>query len=128
MSEGNPSNAQAQAAAMVHDILVGEALAHSGLAVLVADDEMRFLTASEGACDLLGYTLPELLELTVPEIVVEPDAQERYDSMIETREQEGTITLRRKDGSTVKAAYEARQTRVSHLEYFVSILRPLDRA
>jgi PAS domain S-box-containing protein len=122
MSDLSP---QAQADAMIQDLLVGEAVAHSGLAVLVADDEMQFLAASESACDLLGYSRAELLALRVPDIVVEGDASDRYRALVEAHSQEGAITLRRKDGSTVMASYEARQTQVSQLEYFVSILRPL---
>jgi PAS domain S-box-containing protein len=118
-------DSRAQADAIIQDLLVGEAVAHSGLAVLVADDEMQFLAASESACDLLGYSRTELLALRVPDIVVEGDASDRYQALIKARTQEGAITLRRKDGSTVMARYDARRTRVSQLEYYVSILRPL---
>jgi hypothetical protein len=37
--------------------------------ILVADDQMRLADASDIACDWLGYDRPELLTLSVPDIV-----------------------------------------------------------
>jgi PAS domain S-box-containing protein len=111
---------------MIQTFLVGEAVARGGFIVLVADDEMRFLAVSDGACETLGYTRTELLQLSVPDIVADADAAERYEHMVRTRDQRGRITLVRKDGAHVEGTYEARETRVSGMQYFVSIVRPLD--
>lgn len=109
----------------VRSALIGEALERAGYVVLVADETMQFLTASDGACSLLGYTREELARMRVPQIVFEPDAPERYAEMIEAQEQVGQVTLVCKAGSRVAAAYKAAETRVGELTYYVSVLRPL---
>jgi PAS domain S-box-containing protein len=93
--------------------------------VLVADAQMRFLAASEGACRLLGYSLSELLAMRVPEIVVEPDAADRYRRMVENRRQDGVITLICKSGRRVEALYDAGEAQLGGLTYYVSRLTPV---
>lgn len=109
----------------VRSALIGEALERAGYIVLVADDTMQFLTASDGACDLLGYTRDELSRMRVPQIVQEPDASERFAQMVAQRDQYGQVTLVRKDGERIPAAYKAAETKVGELTYYVSVLRPL---
>jgi len=106
-------------------MIVGEAVASGGYVVLVADAEMRFIAASDGACALLGYTREELVELTVPDIVIERrQAESLYAEFIREGMQRGEITLRRKDGSAVDATYEASETLVAGLALYVSVLLP----
>jgi PAS domain S-box-containing protein len=127
MSKPSAASNEATADQLMQKVLIGDAVYHSGLVVLIADDEMRFLAATDSACHLLGYSRAELLEKQVSDVVVDQEAAAtRFEAMIHARRQEGTTTLRRKDGSTVTADYEARQTQVSGLEYYMSILRPLE--
>jgi PAS domain S-box-containing protein len=109
----------------VRSALIGEALERAGYIVLVADDTMQFLTASDGACEVLGYTRDELVRMRVPQIVQEPDAPERFTQMIEEHDQVGQVTLVRKDGERIPAAYNAAETKVGELTYYVSVLRVL---
>ena len=109
----------------VRSALIGEALERAGYVVLVADDTMQFLTASDGACKVLGYTREELSRMRVPQVVQEADASQLYARMIEEREQVGQVTLVCKDGTRVQAAYKAAETKVGELTYYVSVLRPL---
>lgn len=111
-----------QADALVQGILVGEAVANAGYIVLVADEDMRYLAASDAACELLGYSREELLALTIPDLVVETNASELYDEFIRDHGQRGKITLRCKDGRFLEAHYDARQTEVAGLPYFVSVM------
>lgn len=105
--------------------LVGEAVASGGYVVLVADAEMRFVAASDGACALLGYTREELVQLTVPDIVVERrEAESLYAKFVREGLQRGEITLRRKRGELVKAIYEASETVVGGMQCYVSVLIP----
>ncbi len=53
---------------------MGEAVANAGYVVLVADENMRYLAASDAACELLGYGREELIGLSVPDLVVESNA------------------------------------------------------
>ena len=109
----------------VRSALIGEALERAGYVVLVADETMQFLTASDGACALLGYTRVELARMRVPQIVQEPEAPEMYARMVDEREQHGQVTLVTKNGDRIPAAYKAAETKVGELTYFVSVLRPL---
>jgi PAS domain S-box-containing protein len=111
--------------AQVQEFLLGEAVANAGYAVLVADDEMRYLAASDAACELLGYSRDELLQMHVPDVVEESDAADRYREMTQSGRQRGRITLVRKDGSRVDAHYEAYETRIAHMPYYVSLLTAL---
>mgnify|MGYP003694187963 CR=1 FL=1 len=45
------------------------------MAVFVAGDDGRYLAANAYACELLGYTRSELLDLRVRDVAVDPDAQ-----------------------------------------------------
>jgi PAS domain S-box-containing protein len=115
-----------QADALIQGVLVGEAVANAGYIVLVADENMRYLAASEAACELLGYSRGELLGLSVPDVVVETNASELYDEFIRDHRQRGKITLRCKDGRSLNAHYDARQTEVGGLPYYVSVISPID--
>jgi len=111
---------------LVQQVLVGEAVAHGGYVVLVADENMKYLAASDAACELLGYSREELLDLSVPDVVVETNAKRLYAQFKRSRRQRGTITLRRKDGESVSASYDARETEIGGLPYYVSVISPLD--
>lgn len=74
----------------------------------------------------------------VPDIVEETDAGDRFHEMTATGRQRGRITLVRKDGRRIEARYEAYETRVARLPYYLSVLshqnplkrparRPIDR-
>jgi PAS domain S-box-containing protein len=111
---------------LLQRLLLGEAIDAAGFPVLVADDAARYLEASSGACDLLGYTREEILALRVTDVVVERDAPQLYEEMVAVGHQEGAVTLRTRNGDHVTVAYEARTTLISGLRYYVSILRPVD--
>jgi PAS domain S-box-containing protein len=112
------------ARALLQKYLVGEALAEAPFVVLVADDEMRLTAASDAACELLGWEREELLRLRVTDIVVEQEAATLYSDFVAAGVQRGRITLRCKDGELVEASYEAHETRMSGLPYYVSVLFP----
>ena len=98
-------------------------MASGGYVVLVADEQMNFVAASDGACALLGYTRDELVELMVPDIVVERhEAVELYEEFVRDGMQRGEITLRRKDGVRIDATYEASATTVAGRDCYVSVL------
>lgn len=124
MGTKGPHEPPAHGQQLIQDQLLGEAVAHGGYVVLVADERMRYLAASDAACDLLGYSRDELLRLTVPDLVVETEAAAMYDEFVRTGAQRGRITLRRKDGRHVAATYEARETSIGGLTYYVSMLSP----
>jgi two-component system sensor histidine kinase/response regulator len=108
---------------LVQQLIIGEAVASGGYVVLVADEQMRFVATSDGACALLGYTREEVAELTIPDIVVDrQEAESLYSEFLRDGMQRGEITLRRKDGMRVSATYEASATTVAGRTYYVSVL------
>ena len=120
-----PEQRNVHSEALIQEALVGEAVINGGYVVLVADEDMRYLAASDAACELLGYSRQELLDLTVPDVVVDAHAERLYDEFKRERKQRGTITLRRKDGTSVEADYDARETNVAGSLYYVSVISPL---
>jgi PAS domain S-box-containing protein len=112
--------------ALIQGVLVGEAVANAGYIVLVADENMRYLAASDAACEMLGYSREELLGLTVLDLVVDTNASQLYDEFIRDHRQRGKITLRCKDGRSLDAYYDARQTEVGGLPYYVSVISPVE--
>jgi PAS domain S-box-containing protein len=80
-------------------------------AVLVADDDGKFVMANQAASSLTGYSPSELLRLSVWQIT--PDVHEReaetlWRAFRQHSEQSGSYRLLLKDGRTLIAEYAAR--------------------
>ena len=84
---------------LVQSVLLGEAVEHAPVAILVADDEMRYVAANATACELLGYPREELLQLRVPDVAQYPEAEGEFEAMIATGELVGRTAVRGKDGA-----------------------------
>lgn len=82
---------------------------------------MRYLAVNQLACDALGYTREELLELRVPDVAVAPEATDLYEQMLRHASQAGRTALRRKDGSLVQFNYWAQQTTAARMTFWVSV-------
>ena len=106
---------------LVQSVLLGDAVEHAPVAILVADDEMRYVAANQYACELLGYTREELLQMRVTDVVRYPNAAAEYDAMLARGELTGTAVLTRKDGSEVTFHYRASKTRIAKLQFFVAV-------
>jgi PAS domain S-box-containing protein len=111
---------------LVQKSLVGEALEHGPVAVFVADDDGRYLAVNAYACDLLGYTRSQLLDLRVPDVAVDPDAQANYAAMKRTGSHTGTTRLRHSDGSEIEMHFRASQTTVGGMLVYIGTCWPAD--
>lgn len=83
---------------------------HSNDAILLADDQGRYIDANPAACRLLGYSRAELLALDVPAVFSSGDrswAEAAWREFIQRGRQAGECTLVRRDGSSVRADYSA---------------------
>jgi PAS domain S-box-containing protein len=109
---------------LVQSILLGDAVENAPVAILVADDEMRYVAANQYACELLGYTREELLEKRVTDVARYPEAPEEFGEMVAKGELEGVSTVVRRDGSELKLRYRARETTIAGLAYYVSVAWP----
>ena len=106
---------------LVQASLVGEAIDEGPVLVLVADEMMRYVAANQYAADVLGYTRAELLKLRVTDVAPQAETEERFADFVAHRRGEGTTVIIRKDGTPVKIAYRARETRVAGMTLYVSV-------
>jgi PAS domain S-box-containing protein len=114
----------ADALDLIQTTLLGEAADHAPIAIFVADEDMRYLAVNRRACDLLGYTRMELLEMHVSDVSPMPLASQLFDRLVRRGSQSGTVALRRRDGSELVASYEARETTMAGMRVFVSFVQP----
>ena len=118
------------AGAVTHELvqksLVGEALEHGPVAVFVADDDGRYLAANAYACELLGYTRSELLDLRVADVAVDLDAQASFAAMRRSGSQTGSTRLRHSDGTEIKVYFRASQTTVGGMRVYIGTCWPAD--
>jgi len=122
-----PESVEADARALIHSALVGEALEHGPVAVFVFDDEGRYLTVNQFACELLGYERVELLSRCVGELSALPQtaAIEAYLLAVKTGVESSTA-VRHADGSVLDLRFRASATRVAGMPVFVGIAWPAD--
>jgi PAS domain S-box-containing protein len=109
---------------LVQTVLLGEAVEHAPVAVLVADDEMRYVAANATASELLGYAREELLCLRVTDVARYPEAEGEFEAMMEQGEAMGRTTVLCKDGSKRNLRYRSSETRIGGLMYYVAVLWP----
>jgi PAS domain S-box-containing protein len=101
--------------------LLGEAVENGPVAVFVADENQRYVAVSRAACELLGYTREELLDLRVTDVARYDEAEVEYHEMRAAGAAVGTTVLTRKDGSTVEFTYVAGETRVAGMNVYISV-------
>ncbi|MES2568830.1 MAG: response regulator [Verrucomicrobiota bacterium] len=96
---------------------------HSLDAILFASDSGRYIDANPAACDLLGYTLEELLGMSVSDLVAGSASTEQWNGFLSMNKQRGECQLRCKNGSRVDVEFGA----VTHIEpgVHLSILRDI---
>jgi PAS domain S-box-containing protein len=109
---------------LMQTVLLGEAVEHAPVAILVADEEMRYVAANATACELLGYTRDELLRLRVPDVASYPEAEGEFEAMIAAGELVGRTTVLCKDGSRRNLRHRSSETTIAGLAYYVAILWP----
>jgi PAS domain S-box-containing protein len=78
-------------------------------AIVIADDEGRFLDVNPPAADLFGYSREEMLSLRVGDLVISesPGAAERYAHYVQTGREAGELTFVRPDKDVRIASYSA---------------------
>jgi PAS domain S-box-containing protein len=79
-------------------------------AVLVADNEAHYVAANQRAARLTGFSVQQLLTLTVADLTPVPytvDFESLWREFMTAGAQKGTYQLRRQDGSVVQVHYAA---------------------
>jgi PAS domain S-box-containing protein len=103
---------------------LGEAVERAPVAILVADEEMRYVAANATACELLGYSREELLRLRVPDVASSPEAEGEFEAMMTAGELVGRTTVVCKDGSKRSLRHRSSETSIAGLTYYVAVLWP----
>ncbi len=96
------------------------------MAIFVADETGRYIAVNAYACDLLGYSRDELLDLHLTEVAVSPRALDDYDQMRRNRRHEGSTVLRHADGRELPMHFRASETTVGGMPLYVGICWPVD--
>ena len=109
---------------LMQSVLIGEAVEHAPVAILVSDEEGRYVAANEHACELLGYTREELLGLSVADLRRGDTEPTEFAEVQAHGRHDGTTELTRKDGVRLRLRYRASETRIAGLLYYVSISWP----
>ena len=102
----------------VLEMLLREAIDAARMAICVYDEEGRYVTVNEWACEILGYSREELLAHDVADFTA--GGIDRT-VLLEDSYREGVRWVTRKDGSTVPCAFVVSPTRVAGLPYFVAV-------
>jgi PAS domain-containing protein len=100
--------------------LLGEAAEYmSDVAVFVWDEDRNYVAANSAACELIGKTREELLQMKVGDM--SPDrAQPHFDDVQHQHVHTGTLTVHRPDGP-FEIDWITCHTRVAGLPYMVSV-------
>jgi PAS domain S-box-containing protein len=111
---------------LIQTSLLGEAAEHAPFAVLVADEEGRYVAVNLAACLMLGYTRDELLARTMTDVARYEGAVQEFEELVETGTRLGVSHLTRKDGTTVHFSYVAGATVVAGMGVFVAVGAAVD--
>jgi len=104
--------------------LIAAAIDEAPVCVFVADAEMRFVAVNAYACELLGYSEDELLEMRVSDLAAYDEAPEEYSTMMALAYLRGTSRLRCRDGEEVMLRYVAGEVGIDGRALYVSIGTP----
>jgi len=111
---------------LIQASLLGEAAEHAPFAVLVADEEGRYVAVNLAACLMLGYTRDEVLGLKMTDVARYEDAPREFEELASTGTKLGVSELTRKDGTTIRFSYVAGATVVAGMSVFVAVGAAVD--
>jgi PAS domain S-box-containing protein len=111
---------------LIQATLIGEAVDNGPAAIFVADENARYVAVNAFACELLGYTREELLELSVHEVAPGAAVIPSFQELGRSGRLSGTTALRHKDGSDITIEWHASRTTVAGMEFFVSVATPVE--
>src|SRR5208282_2929320 len=88
------------------------------------------VAANSAAVDLLGYHRRDVVGRPTDELIMSPPRARRdkdWRRMLQTGEQSGTYTFRRRDGSQIEVDFATRLVRVGQRTLGVAVVLPLGR-
>ena len=75
--------------------------------VFVVDSTGKYINVNSVACELLGYTQSELLELSIPDVSIRKEAGDTFQNLKESGKLSYEGLLKKKDGSIVQVRLDA---------------------
>ena len=111
---------------MVQVTLLGEALEHLRIPVIVAQEDGNRVAANQAACELTGYSRAELLAVPAEQLSGRSTREHERKLLDFSRHGRapGHGPLRRKDGSIIEVDYRWAETRVAGMDFYVFLLTP----
>ena len=111
---------------LVQVTLLGEALEHLDVAVLVADENGTRIAVNQAACELTGYEREELLALPIEELSGRNfrDHERKLLDFARHGRAPGRMPLRQKDGAIVAVEYRWLPTRVAGMDLYLFLVAP----
>jgi PAS domain S-box-containing protein len=100
--------------------ILAAAVDDAPICVFVADVEMRYVAVNAYACELLGYTEAELLDMRVSDIAAYEQAPTEFSTMVAHAYMRGVSRLRTKDGEELLLTYVAGAFEVGGEQLYVS--------
>jgi PAS domain S-box-containing protein len=115
-----------QTLAILHESLLAEAWHNAEVGAMVFDDDRTFLTANAAYLDLLGYSRSEMSSIKAGSNLLadEPGRSAVIELLIREDRLNGTMPIRRRDGSVLNVDYTIVPTRVAGLPYYIALLWP----
>ena len=98
--------------------------------IVLVDDSRRLLESNAAGVELLGYPSEDVVGRPIGELITSPSRAQRdkdWRRMIQTGEQSGTYTFRRRDGSQIEVDFATRLVRVGQRSLVVGVVLPLGR-
>ena len=108
---------------MNREEILAAVLDEAPVCVFVADETMRYVAVNAYACELLGYSEEELLQLRVPDVASYEDASTEYAEMVDSAYRRGVSRLRAKDGEELLLSYVAGEVQFDGKPLYVSVGR-----
>lgn len=114
---------------MQTQVSISELFTRTGSAMLLADDDRRYVDANPPACELLGLTREEILEKKVDDFAppeLRDQVPEMYEAFISAGSQSGPFTMVCADGTLLPCSYSASANVLPGVH--LSILVPVEKA
>ncbi len=96
--------------------------------IALIDESRRLLQVNPAAVELLGYRPADLVGRSIDELIKHPPQSQRdgeWGRLLQTGEQSGTHTYRRRDGSQIEIDFAIRLARVGQRSLLVAVVLPL---
>jgi PAS domain S-box-containing protein len=111
----------ASASELIQTGLIGEAVDGGPALIFVADEYKRYLAVNRCACEALGYTREELLDLRMSDVAVGSDIDDVYAHMLRNSYASGVMHLQRKDGRLLPFHFRAKETMAARMTFWVAV-------